>query len=176
MKNLLFCLALLPFSAAPAKAEQGCIDSSSVTITASICAQFDCVQRSGDKCTNWACTRTQASRYLDTFASGCTRVANCGRSAFFVGGDPQVADTDSVEQCDWYPCVEADPATGVCLSYLCVSKRVTTVVRTIYPDARCVPMPPGLAPPPEAKKAAPEKGRPAAPKRLQPKPAEAFGK
>lgn len=164
MKKLILSFALAAGCAAAACADQGCIETSSVTVTATICSQFDCIQRSGGNCVNWACTRTQTSKYLDAAATGCTRLANCGRAALFYSGAPQEADTDSTEQCDWYPCVEADAQTGACLSYMCVSKRVTQIVRATYPDARCVPLPPELLPKPQEKKAQPQKQQAPAPK------------
>lgn len=97
MKALILAVALAPLCAVSAGAEQGCIETSSITVTATICVQLDCVQRSGANCTNWACGKTQTNKYLDVFSSGCSRVANCGRAAFFFSGDPQEADTDSTE-------------------------------------------------------------------------------
>ena len=50
--------------------------------------------------------------------------------------------------------MEADADTHACLSYMCVSKRVTQTDRVTFPDAKCVPMPAGLLPPAEKKPAA----------------------
>jgi hypothetical protein len=88
----------------------------------------------------WNCSRTQTTKYTDVNTSGCTRVANCGKKAVFVPGTPEDGDSDSTEQCDWYPCVQADPSTHECLASMCVSKRVFQTVRSTYPDAQCVPV------------------------------------
>ena len=76
MKKLTLAFALALTCAAAARADQGCIETSSVTVTATICSQFDCIQRSGGNCVNWACTRTQTSKYLDSAATGCTPAAS----------------------------------------------------------------------------------------------------
>lgn len=156
MKNSLLALPLLLLAAA-ARADQGCIEVSSTTTTAVICAQFDCIEQGAGGCTAWACTRTQTTKFQ--LPPACSRIANCGKNAVFAAGAPQASDEDSTEQCDWYPCVQADAATGACTSYMCVSKRVTQTARTVYPDARCVPLPQPARPQPAAQpaqKAAPQ--------------------
>jgi len=169
MKALLFAIAAFA-CAVPARADQGCIEISSVTVSASICTQLDCIQRGDNGCVAWACTRTQTSKYSDPYSSGCSRWANCGKKAVFAAGDPQASEEESTEQCDWYPCVQADASTGACLSYMCVSKRVTSVARTSYPNAACVPIPSSLLPQP-APQPAQTAQKPAPKPQPAPKPA-----
>ena len=163
MKKFFFA-CLLSVAAVPVSANQGCIEVSSTTVTATVCTQFDCVQQQDDNCVMWACSKTQTSKYVDAAASGCSRIANCGKKSLFVPGAPAAdADTDSSEECDWYPCVQADPATQACLSYLCVSKRVFQIIRTTYPDAQCVPIPAEFLPPEKKPEPRPQtKTKPAA--------------
>ena len=155
MKKPFFACLLAVSAAAPALADQGCIEVSTTSVTTTVCSQFDCVQQADDSCIMWSCNKTQTSRYTDTNSSGCTRIANCGSRAVFSAGEPSQPDTDSTEVCDWYPCVQADPATKACLSYLCVSKRVFETVHSIYPDARCITAAPRLPSPPARKKPQP---------------------
>jgi len=145
-------LVLLFSAAAPAWADQGCIEVSSTTVTATVCTQFDCLQQTEGGCVTWACAKTQTSKYVDAGSSGCSRVANCGARAVFEAGEPSAPDTDSTEECDWYPCVQADPVTKACTSYLCVSKRVFETYHTTYPNARCLPAAPGQWPLEQGKK------------------------
>lgn len=159
MRLLIVSAFLALAAAAPASADQGCIEVSTTTVTTTVCAQFDCVHYSDGACVQWNCSRTQTTTYVDSSASGCTRLANCGSRALFVAGPPQQDSTDSSENCDWYPCVQADPATHACLFYMCVSKRVFETVRTTYPSAKCVPMVPARpAPDYELRSLKPEKG------------------
>ena len=111
MKKPFFACLLAVSAAAPALADQGCIEVSTTSVTTTVCSQFDCVQQADDSCIMWSCNKTQTSRYTDTNSSGCTRIANCGSRAVFSAGEPSQPDTDSTEVCDWYPCVQADPAT-----------------------------------------------------------------
>ena len=147
MKKLFLACSFAVSAAAPASADQGCIEVSTTTVTTTVCTQFDCVQQMNGSCMTWSCNKTQTSRYLDTNSSGCSRIANCGRKAVFTAGLPAEPDSDSTEVCDWYPCVQADPVTQACLSYLCVSKRIFETVHTTYPNARCFPIAPDLLPP-----------------------------
>jgi hypothetical protein len=148
MNKFLLCL-LFCSAAAPAMADQGCIEYSTTTVTATVCEQFDCIQQTDGECVLWNCNSTHTTKYVDTGSSGCTRVANCGKKALFVPGAPSEGDSDSSEQCDWYPCVQADPATHACLSSMCVSKRVFQTARVTYPDAQCVPLNAFSAPQPQ---------------------------
>lgn len=159
MKKFLF--ACLLSAAAPAFADQGCIELSSTTVTATVCTQFDCLQQSEGVCVTWACAKTQTSKYVDANSSGCSRVANCGARAVFEAGEPSEPDTDSTEECDWYPCVQADPVSKVCLSYLCVSKRVSQTSHITYPNARCIALAPNLWPPPDKKAESRQRIKPA---------------
>ena len=136
-KVLLISALLLPGTAF---SDQGCIESATTTVTTTVCIQFSCVQKAPDgSCMNWACTKTQSSAFVDAGSTGCTRTANCGKNALFVQGSPLPADEDSSEECEWYPCVQADPATHACVAFMCVSKRAFKTARTAYPGARCVP-------------------------------------
>lgn len=154
MRKLLL-LCSLSLIAAPAFCDQGCIEYSTTTVATTVCSKFECSQRVDGNCVLWSCVNTQTNRYTDP-SSGCTRSANCGKKALFDAGAP-VEDpySEFSETCDWYPCVQADPVTKACLSYLCVSKRIFNTVRITYPDALCVPV---IAPPlikkPEAQKQA----------------------
>ena len=136
----IFFACILPVLAAPAFCDQGCVEYSTTTVATTSCTQFDCVQQADGNCLTWSCNKTQTSKYTDINASGCTRAANCGKRAVFQAGEPDEPDLDSSEVCDWYPCVQADPSTQTCLSYLCVSKRVFQTVHTTYSGARCVPL------------------------------------
>ncbi len=149
MKKLSLACSLALFAAAPVFSDQGCIEFSTTTVTTTICNQFDCNQRVGGKCVLWSCGNSQTNTYIDTETSGCSRVANCGKKAVFDAGEPATdPETDSNEICDWYPCMQTNPITKVCLTYLCVSKRVFQTVRTTYPNALCVPVyAPVLVPP-----------------------------
>jgi hypothetical protein len=166
MRTFIFSFPLAFFlaaAAAPASADQGCIEYSTTTVTTTVCEQFDCVQQSDDgNCVQWNCDRTQTTNYTDVNTSGCTRVANCGKKALFMPGAPVDGDRDSTEQCDWYPCVQADPVTHACVASMCVSKRVFQTVRAAYPDAICVPLRTFQAPPPK-QQPKPAASRPAAP-------------
>ncbi len=141
MRKLLFaCILSVP--AAPAFCDQGCVEFSTTTVTTTSCTQFDCVQQADGNCQTWSCNKTQTSKYIDANTSGCTRAANCGKRALFKAGEPDEPDLDSSEMCDWYPCVQSDPATQSCLSYMCVSKRVFQTVHTTYSNAQCIPVAP----------------------------------
>ncbi len=140
MKKLFLTAFLTVCAAAPAFCDQGCVEISTTTVLTTVCTQFDCVQQADSGCVAWACSKTQTSKYTDVNTSGCTRVANCGKKAVFRAGAPDEPDMDSSEVCDWYPCVQADPATQACLSYLCVSKRVFQTEHTTYSNALCVPL------------------------------------
>ncbi len=140
MNKIFLVCALSVLSAAPAFSDQGCIEVSTTMVTATVCTQLDCLQRADGNCVMWGCSKTQTSKYVDLNSSGCSRVANCGRKAVFEAGAPAEPDADSSEECDWYPCVQADPVTQACLSYMCVSKRVSQTVRTTFPGARCIPL------------------------------------
>jgi hypothetical protein len=155
MRKIIFACLLSAAAAVPAFADQGCIEISTTTVTATVCTQFDCLQQVDGNCVTWACSKTQVSKYVDTNTSGCTRMANCGARAVFEAGEPSEPDTDSTEECDWYPCVQADPATQACSSYLCVSKRVSMNVHITYPNARCIPAEPKAWPLFPAKKTEP---------------------
>lgn len=140
MRKILLSFVFCAAAAVPALADQGCIEVSTTTVTATVCEQFDCVQRSGGECVTWNCNRSHTTKYVDELTSGCTRVANCGKKAVFQAGDPVEGDSDSTEQCDWYPCVQINPETHACIYSMCVSKRVFETVRATYPDAQCVPV------------------------------------
>jgi hypothetical protein len=164
MKKLFFACLLSGFAAVPAFSDQGCIEISTTTVTATVCTQFDCVQQVDGNCVTWNCSKTQTSKYVDANTSGCTRVANCGSRAVFEAGEPAEPDTESTEECDWYPCVQADPVTKACYSYMCVSKRVSLNVHTTYPNARCIPAEPKAWPQPLEKKTEPrQQAKPQAP-------------
>ena len=167
MRKLFLVCALAVSAAAPAFCDQGCVEMSTTTVTATVCTQFDCVQNTDGECVTWSCGKTRTSQYIDMNASGCTRVANCGKKAVFKAGVPDEPEVDSSEVCDWYPCVQADPATKACLSYMCVSKRVSQTVFTTYSNVLCVPVPaPGLLTLPSGRKLEPLK-----PTEIKPAPA-----
>ncbi len=140
MRKLFLACALAVSASAPAFCNQGCVDIATTTVITTVCTQFDCVQQSNGDCVMWTCSKTQTSKYIDANTTGCTRVANCGKKAVFKAGVPDEPDTDSSEVCDWYPCVQADPATKACWSYMCVSKRIFQTVHTTYSNALCVPV------------------------------------
>ncbi len=152
MKNIIFACLFSATAAVPVFADQGCIELSSTTVTATVCTQFDCLQKLDGGCVIWACAKTQTTKYVDANSTGCSRVANCGASAVFEAGEPAEPDTDSTEECDWYPCVQADPVTKVCVSYLCVSKRVSQTAHITFPEARCVTAAPSRWPGASGKK------------------------
>ena len=152
MRTALFSCLLAVSAASPAFSDQGCIEISTTTITATVCTQFGCIQSLNGSCVMWSCSATQSNKYVDTNASGCSRVANCGKNAFFSAGAPAAPDIETTEVCDWYPCVQIDPATHICQSYLCVSRRVSQVVRTAYPNALCASTAPKFQQPPQPQK------------------------
>jgi len=153
MRNIFFACILGVSAAVPAFCDQGCVEMSTTTVTTTSCLQFDCIQESNGDCVMWSCQKTQVSKYIDVNNSGCTRVANCGKKALFKAGLPDDPEVDSSEVCDWYPCVQADPSSKACWSYLCVSKRVFQTIHTTYSNALCVPLAaPGLLTLPSGKK------------------------
>lgn len=157
MKKLFFACLLAVSTAAPAFSDQGCIEVSTTTVITTVCTQFDCIQQMNGSCVMWYCSATQTSKYIDANSSGCSRFANCGRKAVFSAGAPAEPDIDSSEVCDWYPCVQADPVTQACLSYMCVSKRVFQTVHITYPDAQCIAAAPDLPSPPAERKPEPRR-------------------
>ncbi len=126
-------------AAIAAHAETGCVERKAVSIQETICTQFDCMQNSPQgECIAWSCINAQVSSYADRAQSGCAREVNCGRGVSFQAGTPDQPETEINEICDWYPCIQADPTTKVCLVYRCISKRTITITSTAYPNALCV--------------------------------------
>lgn len=125
-------------AAPPQAASRGCVQTSTVTIEAENCLQVECLEQANGNCTLRECTRTQKKKYTDNSATGCTRVVDCGKGAYFVGGVPGEPETESTEVCDWRACVENDPATGACTSYQCLSRRTFQTESVAYAGARCV--------------------------------------
>ena len=127
-------------SAAPAESpNRGCILTSTVTVESEECLQLECVERSASgACKSLQCGKNQKKKFIDTQATGCLRFAECGTGFAFVGGTPEEPETDSLETCDWRPCVEYDTETGGCNSYECLSRRTVQTERVTYTGAKCV--------------------------------------
>jgi|GEM_PF-5957801 len=152
MKKLFLAAALGVLLTGRTQADQGCIDEFSVATEISVCNELACLKKDrGGSCTIWACTNTQTTKHTDTAAGGCTRYWNCGANAVFSPGAPDEPSIETNEVCDWYPCVQQDPARHNCVAYSCVSKRVVTTRHITYSKAKCE------APGQTAKPAAPPK-------------------
>ncbi len=140
MKAVLVTGLFLILAAIPVFADQGCIETSTTTVTIKTCARFECSQKLNGSCVMWSCNETHTRKYVDGLSSGCSRYANCGRKAVFAAGVPSDPQVESTEICDWYPCVMSDPVTKACRMSMCVSKRIFETTRVSYPDARCAPL------------------------------------
>jgi len=127
-------------SASPAESpNRGCILTSTVTVESEECLQLDCVEHSENgACKSLQCGKNQKKKFIDTQATGCLRFAECGAGFTFVGGTPGEPETESMETCDWRPCVEFDTETGGCNSYDCLSRRTVQTERVTYTGAKCV--------------------------------------
>jgi hypothetical protein len=140
MRHILALSLTAALNAAPPQAASiGCVRTTTVTVESESCLQLECVEQgSNGTCTRRECVKTQKKKYMDASSTGCSRMVNCGRSAYFSGGTPEEPETESTETCDWRACVENDAETGTCTSYQCLSRRTIHSESVTYAEARCI--------------------------------------